>query len=233
MSSTAEMKQFEVEVLELESAIRQIGLNSKRTARASVLTAVSILAIVVAFTLVNYSRVSAEMTEEKFARSLTKEMGEIAPLVLNEMNRLGRDLLPVYAEELKSQIESSWPEISARVEQELNEVGSRVFEETHELLYETEERILRTAEDELFACYPGLKDPERRDNLQERLHNICEQTLANSIYNFEQQFTKDVHRLQATVFQFDVADADQSTADLQKQFVHLWLQLLDQEVMEL
>ena len=36
-----------------------------------------------------------------------------------------------------------------------------------------------------------------------------------------------------TLHDQDVTDTGESTVDLQKKFIHLWLQVLDQEVMEL
>ncbi len=53
------------------------------------------------------------------------------------------------------------------------------------------------------------------------------------LLDFDASFSVDLSRLEEAVFHFDLSDGDEQTVDLQKKFMHLWLQILDQEIMEL
>ncbi|MBI4606866.1 MAG: hypothetical protein HY721_33290 [Planctomycetes bacterium] len=233
MSTAADLKQLETQVIELENAIRESARATKRAASVSVVSAVALVAIILAFLAINFSRVRAEMTEEKLTRSLTRELGELSPLLLNELTRLGQDLLPIYGDEVKTQLEKAWPGLEAKLQSELNELGSSATEHLETALRDSEQRVLQAAENAVMECYPETGDPEKRKDIEERLHMVCEQTLGRTLHGFETLFSKDVHRLQDTVFRFDLTDSGESVGDLQKKFIRLWLQLLDQEVMEL
>jgi hypothetical protein len=62
---------------------------------------------------------------------------------------------------------------------------------------------------------------------------MCDETLKKTLVDFEKLFSRDVEQLQTTVFKFNVSDGDEETVELQKKFLHLWLQLLDQEIMKI
>ena len=78
-----------------------------------------------------------------------------------------------------------------------------------------------------------LADPAKQQDLERRLHAVCDETLEKSRRDFEALFVQDVSRLQQEVLKFDVSDTHETTVDLQKKFLHIWLQLLDQEIMKI
>ena len=62
---------------------------------------------------------------------------------------------------------------------------------------------------------------------------ITEEALATAISQFEKRFSGDVENLRKSVLKLDVSDTGEPDVELQKKFIHLWLKLLDQEIMEL
>ena len=81
--------------------------------------------------------------------------------------------------------------------------------------------------------YPELNDPAKQAQLEKRLHSVCDNALESSLLEFDRMFSKDVGRLQDTILTFELKDGEDSTVDLQKKFLRLWLKLLDQEIMKI
>lgn len=233
MSTSNELKQLEAEVLQLENAIQANDSALKRAARTSVGVASALLLVISCFLFLSFAHLQREMTREKITQSLSQELTEVSPLAFKELNQLGQDLLPIYIAELKKQIETKWPDVARQVQNEMDKLSDTLFAEAHELLSESEHRVLESTSQALFACYPQLKDPKRRLALEQRIHGICEESLVQSLERFDSLYSRDIARVEETLFRFDVTDSHETTTDLQKKFIHLWLQLLDQEITEL
>jgi hypothetical protein len=141
--------------------------------------------------------------------------------------------MPIYFAEWKRQLQASWPEISNKLEAELLELGSNLTSRINHYFTESENRILEGAELALGENFPELKDPGKQAELNRRLHATCDQALEKVLLDFDKRFSGDVARLQQEIFKFDISDKGETPVDLQKKFLHLWLQLLDQEIMKI
>jgi hypothetical protein len=233
MSTSNDLKQLEAEVLQLEDAIQANNSALKRAARTSIGLGLALLVVIVCFLFLNLAHLRGEMTQEKLTRSLSQELTEVSPLALRELNQLGQELLPIFIAEFRKQLETAWPDVAQRVQDELNRLSDNLFAEAHELVSASEHRILESTSKALFDCYPQLNDQKHRNALEQRIHGICEEAIVQSLQTFDSLFSRDVARVESALLQFDVTDNHESPADLQKRFIHLWLQLLDQELMEL
>jgi len=154
-------------------------------------------------------------------------------VAIKEISRLGEDLMPIYFAEWKRQLQAAWPEISSKMEEELLKLGSNLTNRINQYFTESENRVLESTEQILAQNFPELKDPTKQAELNHRLHATCDQALEKVLLNFDKQFSGDVARLQEEIFRFDVSDKGETPVDLQKKFLHLWLQLLDQEIMKI
>lgn len=233
MSDPIELKRLDVEITRLQDTLLAEQESSLRTRRVPLVISLVLLAIVLCFVTVNYLKIRSELTSEKLGRSLEKELREVSPTAFKEFDLLGKDLFPVYAAEWKKQLQASWPEISRKFQAELNKFDEILLGRIHKLLDESERRVLGKTEAVLFENYPQLKDEEMRIEVEKKLHTICDQALTKSLLDFDSLFTKDVNALQEVLLKFDVTDTNETTVDLQKKFLHLWLQLLDQEIMQI
>jgi hypothetical protein len=157
----------------------------------------------------------------------------VTPAAIREFNLLGKDLVPLYAAEWQKQFSAAWPEISRKLESEMSELGNNVLISVHTQLAESESRVLDKTQQVVFASYPALSTGKSREEVTRRLHTISEDALIKALGNFDTKFSKDIDSLQSTLLKFDLTDANETTVDLQKKFLHLWLQLLDQEIMAL
>ncbi|MGQ9589670.1 MAG: hypothetical protein ACUVYA_05165 [Planctomycetota bacterium] len=233
MTDANERRSLPAELKRLEATIVAEKAAERRLAKTSLAVAAAISAIVVGFLAVNFVRLRREFTSEKLSKSLEKELSEFAPTALRELSILGRDLLPAYVEAWDKQFRAAWPEISAKLDQELVRLGKNLKTRVHEALLGIEERSLEGVRRAVSKHYPSLSDPSRQAEIAERLHAYCDQALEQSLLDFDRMFSKDVSRLQDAILTFDVKDGEESTVDLQKKFLRLWLQLLDQEIMRI
>lgn len=69
--------------------------------------------------------------------------------------------------------------------------------------------------------------------MTQRVHEICDGSLQKALDDFNVLFVKDMQQVQHALMQFDLPASDIPTVELQKKFLRLWLQLLDQEIMQL
>lgn len=233
MVDSTELKKLETQVQDLEASMEAERLALQRASRTTLGFAAVLASVVLVFIVINYVRVRQELTPEKLSRSLEQEIHEIGPSALREMNLLGQQLLPVYAAEWRKQLEASWPEISCRLQDEFGKLADTLGERTHATLAATEDRLLSRLSEVVARDFPDLASPQKRAEIEARVHAACDDALEKALLDFDGLFAKDVGRLQEAIFDFDVSDGNESKVDLQKRFLHLWLQLLDQEIMKI
>ena len=224
---------LEAEVRRLEEALHAERSMGRQTNRTVIWITVALGVTIFGFLLANYMTLSSLWTREKFRQSLEREMTELSPAAVRELNTLGRELLPVYAEEGRKQLMEMGPELARRFEEQLDQLTEELLQSVHQQLKRTEENVLVRTEEIVFKSFPSLHDAEKRELLERRFHWLAEQAVAEAIASFENLVSKDVDNVKETLLKFDVSDGDESTVDLQKKFIHLWLKLLDQEIMEL
>ena len=233
MSGSTEVKDLQAEIRALEEKLQAEGRATQQSQRTSLLVAAVLGVVLLTFLVINYVRVRSELTAEKFTRSIEKELQEVGPVAIKEISRLGEDLMPIYFAEWKRQFQAAWPDISSKMEAELLKLGSNLTTRINQYFTESESRVLQSTEQVLAENFPELKDPAKQAELDRRLHATCDQALERVLLDFDKQFSGDVARLQDEIFKFDVSDKGETPVDLQKKFLHLWLQLLDQEIMKI
>lgn len=205
----------------------------KGVTRAAQTVAAVLGCTILFFVLVNFVHFRSHWTEENLKRSLEKEFTELSPLALKELHAAGKELLPVYVREGQKQVELLMPEIARIMHRELDKFCEDVLLGTHAQLAETQKSILALTQQSLFEQFPELKDPNRRKELEQNFEKITQKAVQSALLEFDQLFTSDVENVKAALLKFDLKDSPESTVDLQKNFLRLWLQLLDEEIKEL
>jgi hypothetical protein len=220
-------------VTRLEAAFHAELASRKRAKRAANIVSLLLGCIIFFFAVFNFIHFRSDWTDENFRSSVEKELKELSPLALRELNALGRELLPVYANETKEQFTLLLPQISGTVEKELDALCAEVLSRTHRRLEECEERVLSRTEEVIFESYPALRDAGKREELAQRFKRVTDTAVLSVMQEFDRLFSKDIADVRAMLLKFDLKDSGESTVDLQKNFLRLWLRLLDQEIQEL
>ncbi len=232
---SSEMNQPNVieQIQNLEAAFNGEVASRKRMVRTTRIILLVLSFSILFFVLLNYFHFRFQWTKEKFKYSLEQEMRELSPVAMKELSAMGKDLLPVYAEEGKKQIHESMPEISQILDRELDRLSTDILENADHRLREMEESVLSRTEEVLLESYPGLKESAKRKELERRFHKETHDAVVSAVQEFDKLFSKDIEESRALLLKFDIKDTDESQVDLQKKFIRLWLQLLDLEIKEL
>ena len=220
------------EIRELESSIHESRSALRRSSRTAVLISFILCLTVSAFLFLNYITLSTSWASESFGHSMKRELREFSPTLMNHVNELGQNLLPVYVEEARQQLAAASPELSLRLQAEVGEFKADLTQTLHEELETMQIRVTDRALREIYANFPNLAADRPQHDLAERLHATMEQSLVEALLTLEERFVQDFDRIQSSLLQLDLNDCGESTLDLQKRFLQLWLRLLDLEIME-
>ena len=94
-------------------------------------------------------------------------------------------------------------------------------------------RIRDQAMSAIAESYPNLMEPGEQARLMQSFEIVTEAALLRALTDFDDHFSKDAREFQEDILSFDLRDTDESTPDLQKKFIRLWLKLLDAEIAKL
>ena len=224
---------LEGEVKRLEELLRQETVMVHRATRLSTLVTVSLGTLVLLFLVINFFNFRAVFTEENLSRSLEQEMRELSPTAVQQLKVLGEDVVPVYAEETRKQLNAMGPEMLKRFHDEVDQLCAAVLSKADKRLREANDVVLADTEELLFQNLPTLRDPAEREELGRRFRVLVKDSVIKSVGEFNGRLLEHVQAVEKTLWEFDLTGANVSPLVLQKRFIHLWLQLLDQEIMEL
>jgi hypothetical protein len=233
MSTEPDLGKFEREVRRLEESLGSARAAAERAQRTSIAMASAVAVIVVTFLLINYLNFRAELTAEKLAASFGQELKEARPAALREFGQLGQELLPVYAAEWQAQFQSAWPAIRERISSEMALLADNAAARVDSHLNASERHVLDETRRVLVAHFPEFEDPKAQAAMTARVQEICEGSFRKALDEFHTVFVSDMTRLQRVIAEFELPEIKASTVDLQKKFLRLWLQIVDQEIMQL
>jgi hypothetical protein len=231
MKTEQDRIRFTNELSSLEEARVVEATADRRTMVATVLLSSLIGLILIGFLLVNFFYFNEEWTEEKFSKSLNRELEEISPMVSLELEELGKNLAPVFAQESRKQFPEMAPLLAEKIGEELQKFTDEFQAEIISKLNRSGERLKTDMLQSVLQCYPDLVDEREQEKLIQQFRITTDEAMTAAIVNFQDRFSVDVADLRATVF--NVPETDVPTMELQKRFIRLWLQLLDEEIMKL
>jgi len=233
MDSEKTLTAVEKELEQLGVVLREEIIARKKATKTSRLVTLALTGVVLFFVGLNVVHFSSAWSEDKFKQSLEKEMPELTPVAMRELNTMSQELLPVYAEEGKRQLQSFVPDLKEAVERELDLMGTKIVNDVHEDIHTSLNIVYGKIGEQLYEKFPELRDPKGQKEFQERFRAATEEAVLASVVEFETLFRKDVEELTDTVSKFTIEDENLSVPELRKKFLRLWLRLLDYEVMEL
>jgi hypothetical protein len=233
MQPDAAVKRLQDEFQKLDQSITEEREIDRRATIITISLAAAIGLVIVGFLLVNFIYFKSEWTEEKFAKSLQTELEVLNPVVLEQLRTMGKNLMPVYAEEARRQLPGMAPRFSKELSRQLEQFSYDFQADTVARFDKTEERIRAQTHEIVFAAYPGLRSEAEQEKLNRSFETITHDAVAGAIEHFQTRFSKDTDEMQSVILDFKPQPTEEDTVDLQKKFIHLWLQLLDEEIMRL
>lgn len=225
-------KELRSQIEALVSATRSEREASRRASITVTLVSSVMLTIVAVFSIVNYGHIKAEWTEEKLAARFQEELEVLSPSATKELHQLGQHLLPVYAQAGREKFMDMTPEIAERVKSEVNHLGAHLKTDAHSRLEASMQNIRSRTEGAIFAAYPELETESEKEELTRSFRRMTEDSVSTSMNDFSELFAADIYKLETQIRAFNTMRTDEPTVELEKRFIHLWLQLLDAEIMK-
>ena len=216
----------------LVSATRREQAALRRASMTAVLVSCALLAIVAVFAFVNYEQFKTEWTEEKLSAGFEKELEVLNPALTEQVQKLSQHLLPVYSEAGRTQFLAMRPEIADRLKSEIDHLAVNLRTDSESRLVSATDRINEQTNEIVFTAYPGLRSEREQAELTRRLHEVTDQAVTEATRDFGELFAKDILAVEERIHGFNKARSDEPTLELEKRFIHLWLQLLDAEIMK-
>jgi len=233
MQPDSAVKRLHDEFKKLDQSIEEEREIDRRATIITISLAGVISLVIVGFLLVNFLYFKSEWTEENFAKSLHNELEVLNPVVLAQLRGMGKNLMPVYVKEARRQLPEMAPRFSRELSSQLEHFSRDFQHDTAARLEKTEERMQEDTHAIVFAAYPGLRSEAEQQKLNRSFETITHDAVFSAIKGFEARFAKDADDLQNVVLDFKPRQTDETTVDLQKKFIRLWLQLLDEEITKL
>lgn len=233
MTTEQAIRDLDAEIDSLEQTLDRETAVERKASLAVFFVTAAISVVVLAFVVVNYFHFKTEWTAEKFSGSLRRELDELKPDAVEQLNALGENLLPIYAAESRKQFERLGPVMAERLIEQVNHLGTDLQRDMHERLAASEQRIRERTQEAIFEGYPDLKRDTIRDRLTASFRSITEDAIADALADFKDRFSVDLAKVSRSVDNFAAQDTGVPTIELQKRFLSLWLKQLDQEIQKL
>lgn len=226
------MKELIDDVEKLVIATRKEREALRRASLTAVIVSCALLVIVTVFMVANYQHFKTEWTEEKLSAGFAQELELLNPVVTEEVQQLAQHLLPVYSEAGRKQFIAMRPEIVERLKAEIDHIGENLRTDAENRLTTSMDRIAMKTNEIVFGAYPGLRNESDQEQLTRDLHKATDDAVTEATTEFAELYARDIHALEERIHGFHTTRTDEPTLDLEKRFIHLWLQLLDAEIMK-
>ncbi len=204
----------------------------RRASLTAVIVSCALLLIVTVFVIVNYQQFKTEWTEEKLSAGFAKELEVLHPVVTEQVQQLSQHLLPVYAEAGRKQLITMRPEIAERLKAEVDQIGENLRSDAENRMTTSTDRIAAKTNEIVFGAYPGLRNETDQAKLTQNLRRSTDEAITEATMEFFELYAKDIHSLEKRIHDFNTTTTDEPTLELEKRFIHLWLKLLDAEIMK-
>jgi hypothetical protein len=192
----------------------------------------SILAILIVFLVLSYTKITRTYTLENVTPRLTEEMAGMGPEVASMLSRVAENVIPVYTELGASKLEQALPQVEQALAREMTQLLEntqvRVREEFDEALHRLAQKLRLRLEKE----FPALMSPEGIHALERQFDEMLTVDSPELLEAFFQKYSKELVTVYRTLDKFEPNRFQRyDQEELMIQYTHLWLTLLDYEVM--
>jgi len=160
-------------VEELANLNRQLEAARRAGKRTRLGITIVILLIILGFGAALYS-VYANFDMSKFQAQVRVKMLDPKTGTLGEFLEMGRRLLPVYQEEVQSQLGKEWPNIRAKLQGEAQLFANTIAEKAEAKVKDRLAKIAQRQEARITAEFPQLKDEKTRDIVMANLEKALQ-----------------------------------------------------------
>jgi len=217
--------------LGLSRALSEYEATQRRGRFLTAFFAFGILVVVSAWSFTIYRTVRANFTEERLQASARQEMQALLPGLSDQATELLRDLRPVYEAEVRKAAPAMLPRLQGRLKDEMLALGHGLANHSKDVFAGALISAAQDGEQELKKAFPLLENQEEMQRLLDRLHSGLEKETEKFLIETTETARPGMERFLVTLSGFPRRPGV-TDDELHRQFLHLWVLLLDQGLMQ-
>ena len=180
-----------------------------------------------------YGQVTTMYAPENFAGPLQEEANALLPKLEPELQKLWEETVPVYTELTLEKFDAAIPILQENSQKELDILMASVSTHAQESIDEALQRLAAQHQQRIGEHFPSLATAEGLEASGKRWSSTLETDAEHLLAHFHERYIGEIGELQATLEGFRPNDFEYlSEEELTQKFLHLWLQKLDQLVMQ-
>lgn len=189
--------------------------------------------VILVFAVALYAKVRQNYTAEKLAPEMTKQVVALQPELDRVVRNVTTEVAPIYADLAQQKLAEVLPKVEESLGEEMAKLSEDIMMDLPKHLDTVLERSARRFEVRLQKEFPELATPEGAARLEAELDNFVQHDAAEFSERFVDRYAKDLNQVYGTLKRFRSGRFDQfDDQELATHYVHLWLTLLDQELVE-
>ena len=205
-----------------------------RYRRMEVMMSVTLGCIVVAFVAASYFTVRANYSDEQLSARLNSEISALAPEISNALFEVGEQVMPTYVEMGEKKLREALPQVELALNKELEKLWAGVTEQVETDFNASLDRSAKKLEERLREEFPELLDEPGLALLETEINEMLEKDTGEFLNSFFDRYSQDLNKLYKMIDGFHPNRFERlSDEELAAQYVHLWLTLLDREILGL
>ena len=174
----------------------------------------------------NFSKARLRSSTERVGREL---VSEASPMMID----VAKQVVPVYRAEAERAVHDLIPELTKRARAEFDLAAEHLSAKAKDTLRNTTTTPFHNTIDRLTAQFPCLQDQAFRDELLQDAETTLRAEMNNVLANAHATYQPQADRLIEAFRKLErEAPPAADTQELSKRFVHLWLLLIDTELMD-
>jgi hypothetical protein len=205
-----------------------------RYRRMETIISVAVAFVIVAFVVASYFAVRANFSGERLSMRLSSEVSAMTPRISDAVLAVGEEVMPVYLEQGEKKLRDALPGLELAMSEELAKVWSGMHSQIEADFDAALDRSGKKLEQRLQQQFPELLEPTNLALLEKELNEMLEKDTSEFLGRFFDQYSKDLNGVYNTIEGFRPSRFERlSNEELAAQYLHLWLTLLDREILGL
>jgi hypothetical protein len=221
-------------VQRLEEALRTASESRRRARWYSRLGTLATLVVFCGLVFLLYGSMKERYSWKRLEEPVRIETERLTPLVHESLRAVAMEAGPVYGRLAQERLEAALPILRTSVQKEWEILADRMATKAEPEVTAAVERIADRQWKRVVSHYPHLDNEAGRVAIAEKWKDVLDQEHAKLFADFDLKVGGDLITLSNTIEgfrpnRFEVWDEEPLT----RHFVHLWLMLLDRQVLGL
>ena len=193
-----------------------------------------VVALIVAFTLGTYQRIKENFNHDAVQLAVNSNGTDVLPIATQMLMQTGRDAMPAYQAAMVQGLRERGPAIADAAYKRLQQVPEDDGKMMQDKLQATFDAAFSDLQPQMKQAFPNLSTDKQTAMLADFKSKQIEAANKTIAAHATQLYTNDLNQMQEVLNKFQLPDASApgttDNRDLEREFLHTMVMLLDQQV---